>query len=377
MTNPLLCVFSACCLLQATISPAPAEGLGRSWDKLSQTKALTIGYFGGSITEGAGASNASQTSWRALTTAWFRQQFPEAKIIEINAGIGGTGSDFGVYRCQRDLLDKKPDLVFVEFAVNDASAPNARAPYYEGVIRQILTANPSTDIVQVYTVHKASDIYPQGITPPAVVSEQKIADHYRLPSVNIGKVLSDAIQNGKGTWEILTKDMTHPSDEGYRLYADVMADFLQAHRKDTAEAPAVLPAPLNPNSVDRAAMVDAWTVDAPGWTKEEQTLAGRFPHRLAAGVPDTELNFQFNGTTIGVFWLVSPDAGMVDFSIDNGPVKTISVWDKYALKFTRSSAVTLADGLPKGEHVLHLKISENKADQSTGTWVRIGAFLTH
>lgn len=377
MVNPVIRLVVALCLMQAIVSPAQADGLGRSWKKLAESKAITIGYFGGSITEGAGASKASVSSWRALTTAWFRTQFPEAKITEINAGIGGTGSDFGSYRCQRDLLEKKPDLVFVEFAVNDAGAPDARAPYYEGVVRQILAANPAVDIVQVYTVHKASDSYPKGIIPPAVVSEQKIADHYHLPSVNVGKVLSETIQNGKGTWEILTKDMTHPSDEGYRLYADEMINFLQSHRNDVAEAPLFLAAPLNPNPVDHAAMIDAWTVEAPGWTKEDQTLAGRFPHRLAANAPGTELNFSFRGTAVGAFWLVSPDAGMIHYAIDKGPVKTVSVWDKYALLFTRSAAVMLAEGLPQGEHILHLKIAEEKANQSTGTWVRIGAFLAH
>ncbi len=354
-----------------------ADGLGRSWEKLTQSKSLRIGYFGGSITEGAGASNSSKTSWRAMTTQWFRQQFPEATIVEVSAAIGGTGSDFGAYRCQRDLLDKKPDLVFVEFAVNDAGAPAARTAYFEGVIRQIFISNPAIDIVLVYTVHKASDTYPKGTPPPAVLSEQKIADYYHIPTVNVGKVLSEAIQNGTGSWETLTRDSTHPNDEGYRIYGDTLIRFLQSHRKDLAEAPTLLPAPLNPNPVDNAAMVDAWTVDATGWIKEDQTLAGRFPHRLAAETPGTELHFRFQGTTVGAFWLVSPDSGMITYSIDDGPVKTQSVWDKYALQFTRSTAVTLADDLPAGEHVLHLKVSDKKPDQSTGTWVRIGAFLVH
>ena len=39
--------------------------------KLKNNKELTIGFFGGSITEGAGASDASRTSWRGSVMRWF------------------------------------------------------------------------------------------------------------------------------------------------------------------------------------------------------------------------------------------------------------------------------------------------------------------
>src|SRR6202035_2996162 len=108
----------------------------------------TIGYFGGSITAGAGASDASKTSWRALTTAWFKAHFPDAAITEVNAAIGGTGSDLGVFRCQDDLLSKHPDLVFVEFAVNDGGGAELRIKRcMEGIVRQIWKANPNADII--------------------------------------------------------------------------------------------------------------------------------------------------------------------------------------------------------------------------------------
>lgn len=83
---------------------APPRDLGNAFGKVQRDRQLTIGYFGGSITEGAGASDAAKTSWRSLTTSWFRKQFPNAQITEINAAIGGTGSPLGAFRTQTDLL---------------------------------------------------------------------------------------------------------------------------------------------------------------------------------------------------------------------------------------------------------------------------------
>ena len=74
--------------------------------------AVKIGYLGGSIT--------AQNGWRPKTLAHFQKTWPQAKFSEINAAIGGTGSDLGVFRLKQDVLDHQPDLLFVEFAVNDA-----------------------------------------------------------------------------------------------------------------------------------------------------------------------------------------------------------------------------------------------------------------
>ena len=64
---------------------------------------VKIGYLGGSIT--------AQPGWRPKTLAHFQKAFPAAKFSEINAAIGGTGSDLGVFRLKQDILDKKPDAI--------------------------------------------------------------------------------------------------------------------------------------------------------------------------------------------------------------------------------------------------------------------------
>ena len=90
---------------------------------------IKIGYLGGSIT--------AQNGWRVQTLAHFRQACPQASFTEINAAIGGTGSDLGVFRVQQDVLSKGPDLLFVEFAVNDGGAdPQRIIRAMEGIVRQ-------------------------------------------------------------------------------------------------------------------------------------------------------------------------------------------------------------------------------------------------
>ena len=80
---------------------------------------LRVAYLGGSIT-------AAADGWRTLTTEYLRNRFPNTVVTEISAGLPGTGSDLGACRLERDVLRHRPDLLFVEFAVNDTNTPPAR-----------------------------------------------------------------------------------------------------------------------------------------------------------------------------------------------------------------------------------------------------------
>jgi lysophospholipase L1-like esterase len=109
-------VVPLCLLLTAILSAATIDTstyFANLRRKLSVDKKVSIAYFGGSITQGQGASNRAVTSWRPLTTAWFKTNFPQATVVEIDASWGATGSDLGAFRCTRDVCSKNPDRVFI------------------------------------------------------------------------------------------------------------------------------------------------------------------------------------------------------------------------------------------------------------------------
>ena len=101
-------------------------GLPKSVAKLQHGDTLNIAYLGGSIT--------AQDGWRVYSQKYLSKEFPQAHINEINAAIGGTGSDFGVFRLNSHVLQFKPDLPkFQNFvtrykAPTPSSSPHARCP---------------------------------------------------------------------------------------------------------------------------------------------------------------------------------------------------------------------------------------------------------
>jgi hypothetical protein len=80
---------------------------------------------------------------------------------------------------------------------------------------------------------------------------------------------------------------------------------------------------------------------------------------------------------VGLFWLIAPDSGDVEWSIDGSAPRRASSWDRYALRFTRANYTIFRDNLPPGEHVLTLRVSAEKNPESKGTWLRIGAMLVN
>lgn len=152
----------------ATADWAGRDGLGNVLAKLAGDDEVRVAYLGGSITAAPG--------WRVMTRRWFAEHF-NADVREINAAIGGTGSDLGVFRLEHDVLRHKPHLLFVEFAVNDGGAPPERIwRAMEGIVRQTWAADPRTDICFVYTFRVGyEDDLKQGMLPQAAGAMEMLA----------------------------------------------------------------------------------------------------------------------------------------------------------------------------------------------------------
>ena len=207
---------------------------------------LTIAFIGGSITQGSLASNPRH-SYAARVFLWWRERFPRTQFSYVNAGIGGTTSQFGVARVDEDVLAYSPDLIFVEFSVNDDSTEFFMETY-EGLIRRIYQSPNKPAIILIHNVN-----YDTGGN--AQIQHAQIARHYDLPAISMQSVIYPEVVCGNIQKCEITPDGLHPNSVGHRLVAQVIRGVLKdiymtAHIEENGLQN--LPEPLTKNAYEKS-----------------------------------------------------------------------------------------------------------------------------
>ena len=95
----------SCTTTEDSVGLQMRAGLPNFNYKIQKNEPVSVVFLGGSITNHQG--------YRVQITDWLKQQYSNVQFTSINSGIGGTGSDLGVFRTERDVLQYHPDLVFV------------------------------------------------------------------------------------------------------------------------------------------------------------------------------------------------------------------------------------------------------------------------
>ena len=381
----------------AQVTPLPLSnyikargGLANTQYAIGTQKQVTVAFLGGSITFNPG--------WRQMVSGYLQGRFPQTKFKFIAAGIPSLGSLPHAFRLQRDVLDSgKVDLLFVEAAVNDqvnGTDSLTQVKCLEGIVRHSLKSNPYMDIIMMsFADRDKTAIYKKGAVPTSVANHELIADHYHLPSINLAKAVADKLANNEFDWAKDFKDL-HPSPFGQRLYFEAMKTLLEGQLtadKASANKPAkhdvTKISMLNPNSItngsyldiNQAQLGDGWTLN-PNWTPSDKlaTRPGfvKVP-MLVATTPNASLTLKFTGNAIGMAMISGADAGIVDYSIDGGPVKRIDLYTQWSNFIHLPWYILFDSGLSNGSHTLKLTVSDKKNPKSTGTACRIVHFLVN
>lgn len=366
------------------------DGIGNVMAKIGADRPIRIAYLGGSITEMDG--------WRRLSREWLQEQYPACMFSETHAAIGGTGSSLGVYRVGEHVLKYDPDLIFVEFAVNDASA-SAWSIWknFEGIVRQVWKHNPRIDIVFVYTVNAAMvPDYQSGRCPQSASAMEMVADHFGIPSVNFGlRVAADAAagtlvmnggysatavpaedfdneerladiyaQNGK---RLFSKDGVHPILRAHRCYylATLADSWPKLADRPTADHAQKLAVPFYDTVLedakevfpDRGLVSGSWMKEREGWERQ----FGASP--WFTQTPGDKLHFAFRGSVCKIFSIFGNDCGQLLVTVDGVRRQApLPLFDKDSTYY-RANETTVFSG-EDGVHEVEIELDSAQPDRS-------------
>jgi lysophospholipase L1-like esterase len=374
--------------------------LDRSRSGFATSGRGTVVFMGGSITEMDG--------YRPMVCQALRTRFPETEFNFVNAGISSTCSHTGAFRMPTDILAHQPDLLLVEFAVNDdqdaAHDYDQAVRGMEGIVRAARIANPNIDILITHFVNPSMlETIQRGDVPTSIRAHETVAKHYGVSTCNVAVELARQIAAGETTWQ--RYGGVHPKPAGNRIAADLVqrvfeavdfaADFAtgnDAAKPAASSAKRPLPPPIDEHSFDAGRFLDAgqirlgenWQRRIPDW----ENLPGSFRKRFAgrpltvADQPGAELEIRFRGDAIGVYVLAGPDAGAVDVSVDGDAWQTVDLYHRYSKGLHYPRTVVLRSGMPATgpagtQHRVKLRVSTTKNDASEGHAVRVLEFVAN
>lgn len=192
----------------------------------------TVAYLGGSITEGGGGT--PEMCYAKFSYKYIAENYGTGDNVEyVNAGLSGTPSVLGNLRVQKDVLDKNPDIVFLEFAVNDGMEQIFKESY-ESLVRTVLQQENEPAVILLFTVMEG------GHTCQPHMSE--IGEYYGLPMISVPNAIKPEIEAGNMTWADYSKDYAHPTIEGHKLVAEFIEYCFETIKSRNAmDAPMEIP----------------------------------------------------------------------------------------------------------------------------------------
>jgi len=356
------------------------RGLPNFLHKLATEKKARVVFLGGSITQ-------NDHGYTKMISEWLEKKWPDVKFTFLNAGLSSTGSVTGAFRFPDQVLAKGPvDLLIVEFAVNDDQDSmldsKTATRGLEGIVRQFWKANPTGDILSVDFVNPPMlEKIRKGTEAVSTLAHKRVARHYHIPIVDVGRALANEIAAGRKTWD---KDYggTHPNSAGYAFATGLITQVIEKSEAGREIQKITMPEPLDAASYDRARFVDPQTFNWLGGWKFEPVSKRLLPtgairsdyekyKALRSDGPGDMLYHTFLGRTLGAFVLAGPDAGMFDVSIDGGKWKQVDTWHHFSKNLNYPRSVILADDLSPGYHQVALRVSGKKNPESKGHAVTV------
>ena len=175
---------------------------------------LTMAYLGGSITEGG--------KYSSPFSKYVKSTFANGAFTEVNAGLSGTSSVVGLVRSESNVVSKNPDIIFVEFSVNDHGDIMYKK-CFESVIKKFLDLPNEPAVIILINRAKGGFSSQEQMLP--------VGENFDIPIISMDNALTKAFNSGFLSTGDYFEDEYHPHSKGGQLVADCLGYFFRKAMK--------------------------------------------------------------------------------------------------------------------------------------------------
>ncbi len=302
---------------RAIMSEGNKTRLAAAMKKAESGEKVTVGVIGGSITQGSLAS-VPANCYASKFNDWWQNKFPGGNVEFVNAGIGGTNSYLGVHRVDEQLLSYKPDVVIVEFSVNDTDKVMNKFSY-DSLVRKILSCDSNPAVMLLFTTME------DGTSLQDVHKE--IGKAYDLPMISYHDAVYPEVAAGTLNWKDISPDNIHPNDAGHDIINQIISRYLDSvyEEKDTiTEEPSAFDTSAYTGdyyaNAKMLSAADITAVSSEGFEVVEKDFYDQF-HNNWKTTSGGSITFEVECSNLGFFFMCTTDGKSGKFEVYADGVK--------------------------------------------------------
>ncbi|MDR2641863.1 MAG: SGNH/GDSL hydrolase family protein [Planctomycetaceae bacterium] len=202
------------------------QELQKQWSK---NRTIQLVFHGHSVPAGYFKTPNVQSfqAYPLLVHHAVKEVYPFAILNAINTSIGGENSESGAARFNRDVLTHCPDVIFIDYALNDRGIGLERAKKaWESMIETAL-AQKIKIILLTPTPDWSVNIL-DNKTPLAQHAQQirGLAAKYNVGLVDSYAAFREKVQNGENIRDYLSQ-INHPNEKGHRIVTSLIMQYLK------------------------------------------------------------------------------------------------------------------------------------------------------
>jgi len=203
------------------------EGHGRLVEKtcleLESGCNMTIVAFGDSITAGYAVRRGFPSFWKEMLA----EKYQQANIRMVNSGISGDTSMDGLARLDWSVLSYEPDLVTINFGINDCVLGLGLDEFEMNLVKMVrrIRSCPNSEILLLSSQPLETPPYDR-LVLDYYQAVQRVAEEMDAGFVDVHGAWMEHVQAGTPLSSLILPGLDHPNEAGYRIIAEELMRWL-------------------------------------------------------------------------------------------------------------------------------------------------------
>ena len=228
--NPAICQVKVGTEIGGTDTAYLANIITELQKQWPNNRTINLVFHGHSVPSGYQQTPLVTTfgSYPLLALKLITEKYPYAVVNGIRTSIGGENAEQGAKRFKRDVLSKEPDVIFIDYALNDRGIGLQRAKVaWEKMIKEALKAN-----VKLILLTPTPDLTEDIKDPNAPLAQHtnqiiELGKKYHLLVVNSYAAFKNLVIEGADLKQYMAQN-NHINPKGHEIVAELIMNLFKS-----------------------------------------------------------------------------------------------------------------------------------------------------